>query len=104
MSNHIVRNSIGSLAQVVSQAPHLYDALGRLSSLRRRHRAARVAKHAAWLGAGLVLGAGLATLLSPRTGKQVRRQISDQAKQARDYITSKASSAKNNGIAHVELS
>lgn len=104
MSNHIVRNSIGTLAQIVSQAPHLYDALGQITSLRRRQRTARIARHAAWLGAGLALGAGLTTLLSPRTGAQVRSQISDQAKQVRNYITSKSSSAKGNGAAHAELS
>lgn len=93
MNNHIVRNSIGSLAQIASQAPHLYEMLGQVSSLRRRQRTARIAQHAAWLGAGLVLGAGITTLLSPKTGAQVRRQLSDQAKRVRGYIATKSDGA-----------
>lgn len=99
MSNQIVRNSIGSLAELAAQAPHLYKMLSHVGRQRRRQRTARIAQHAAWLGAGLVLGAGLTTLLSPTTGAQVRRRLADQAKRVRGYIA-----PTSNGAAHAEHS
>lgn len=99
MSNQIVRNSIGSLADLANQAPHIYKMLSHVGGLRRRQRTARIAQHAAWLGAGLVLGAGLTTLFSPTTGAQVRRRLSDQAKRVRGYIAPAI-----NGAVHAEHS
>ena len=99
MSNQIVRNSLGSLAEFANQVPNIYKMLNQVGSLRRRQRTARIARHAAWLGAGLVLGAGLATLLSPTTGAQVRRRLSDQAKRVRGYVAPAI-----NGAAHAEHS
>ncbi len=99
MSNQIVRNSIGSLTELANQAPHIYKMLSHVSGQRRRQRTARIAQHAAWLGAGLVLGAGLTTLLSPTTGAQVRRRLSDQAKRVRGYIAPAI-----NGAVHAEHS
>ena len=99
MSNQIVRNSIGSLTELANQAPQIYKMLSHVGGLRRRQRTARIAQHAAWLGAGLVLGAGLTTLLSPTTGAQVRRRLSDQAKRVRRYIAPAI-----NGAVHAEHS
>jgi hypothetical protein len=92
MSNHNVRNSIGSLAELARQAPHISEMLSVVVGQRRRRRTV-------WLAAGLVLGAGLTTLLSPTTGAQVRRRIVDQAQRVRRYVA-----PKSNGAAHVELS
>ena len=86
MSNQIVRSSIGSLSELVDQAPQIYKMLSRVGGLRRRQRTARIAHSAAWLGAGMVLGAGLATLFGPATGADVRRRLSGQAKRLRDQI------------------
>ena len=99
MSNQIVRNSIGSLAELATQAPQIYKMLSHVSGQRRRQRTVRIAQHAAWLGAGLVLGAGLTTLFSPTTGAEVRRRLSDQAKRVRGYIAPAI-----NGAAHAEHS
>jgi hypothetical protein len=99
MSNHNVRNSIGSLAELARQAPQISEMLSVVVGQRRRRRTVRIATNAAWLGAGLAAGAGLMMLLSPSTGAQVRRRIVDQAQRVRRYVA-----PKSNGAAHVELS
>ena len=94
MSNHNVRNSIRSLAGFAAQSPHLYKMVNQLGEQRRRKRAGDAARQAGLLGAGLVLGAGLTTLLTPITGAEVRRRVSDQFTRVRDYIA-----PKSNGVA-----
>jgi galactokinase/mevalonate kinase-like predicted kinase len=94
MSKHVVRNSIGSLAAIATQAPHLYKMLSEVGAQRRRQRVARVARDAGWLGAGLVVGAGLVAILTPKTGQQIRRRLSDEAQRVREYIKPKL-----NGVA-----
>ena len=86
MSNHTLRNSIRSLADLAAQAPSLYKVVGHLGEQRRRQRAGRVARQAGLLGAGLVLGAGLTTLFTPATGAQVRRRLFEKAMRVRHYI------------------
>lgn len=93
MSNPIVRNSIRSLADFASQAPHLYTMVNRLGEQRRRQRAGDAARQAGFLAAGLVLGAGLTTLLTPRTGAEVRRRVSDQFTRVREYIAPRKNGA-----------
>lgn len=93
MSNHIVRNSLGSLAELANHTPNIYKVLSQVAGQRRRQRTARILQNGAWLGAGLVVGAGLATLLAPKTGEQVRRQIADQAERVRRYVAPRAQAA-----------
>jgi len=93
MARHTVRNSIRSFADLAAQTPHLYRMVTHLGEERRRQRHARAARQAGMLGAGLVLGAGLTGLLTPNTGAQLRRRISDQAKSLRDYVVPRSDGA-----------
>jgi hypothetical protein len=93
MNNDPVRNRIVSLADLAAQAPNLDLLLSRVGALRRRRRAARVAQHAGWFGAGIALGTGLATLLTPSTGPEMRRRLSARAQRVRDYVAPKSNGA-----------
>ena len=97
MNDHRIRNRIVSLADLAVQAPQLVQLLGRVSGQRRKQRAARVARHAGWFGAGVALGTGLTTLLTPNTGQEMRKRLSSRAQQVRDYVA-----PKSNGAAHKE--
>lgn len=101
MSNHVVRNSLASIAELANHAPDLYKMLSQVAGQRRRQRTARLLQNGAWLGAGLVVGAGLATLLSPTTGAQVRHQLATRAERVRRYIAPRAPAAireASNGV------
>ena len=98
MSNQILRNTIGSLAELANQAPHLYEVLGQVGSIRRRQRASRAAHAAGWLGAGLVVGAGAAMLLSPKSGPWMRSRLSAEAQRLRDYVAPRKNGAAGGGI------
>jgi hypothetical protein len=93
MNHHLVRDRIGSLADLAAQAPQLRQLMGRIGAQSRRRRAARVAQRAGWLGAGLALGAGLTTLLTPRTGAEMRRRLSARARRVREYVAPKHAGA-----------
>jgi hypothetical protein len=97
MNNHRVRNGIISLAEVAAQAPQLYQLLNRIGLQRRRQRAARVAQRVGWFGAGVAVGTGLAALLTPESGPEIRRRLSSQARRVREYVA-----PKGNGAAPVE--
>jgi hypothetical protein len=99
MSKHGVRNSIESLAEIANQAPHLYKLMSDVGAQRRQRRVARIARDAGWLGAGLVAGAGIVALLTPKTGPEVRRDISDQASRVREYIKPRVNGSANRSIA-----
>lgn len=94
MANHTVRKSIRTLTDLANQAPHLYKMVNHIGEeRRRRRRASSTARHAGLVGAGLMLGAGLAALFTPVTGAQTRRRISDQAMRFRDYVAPKSNGA-----------
>jgi hypothetical protein len=85
MNDHF-RNRFGSLAGLAAQAPHVYELLHRVGLQRRRRRAANVARSAGWFGAGVAVGAGVASLLSHGGGQQLRERLSRQARRVRDYV------------------
>lgn len=87
MNRSLVRNSIDSLADLAAQAPNLYRMVNSVGDYRRRQRTSRLAREAGWLGAGLVLGAGLTTLFAPKTGAEVRKSLSAQADRVRKSIS-----------------
>lgn len=93
MNQHPVRNRIGSLAELAAQTPQLHQLMSLIGAQRRRRRASHLAQRASWLGAGLALGAGLTTLLTPRTGAEMRHQLSARARRLRDYVAPKANGA-----------
>lgn len=103
MSNQILRNTIGSLAELASQAPHLYEMVSQVGSLRRRQRVNRAVRAAGWLGAGLVVGAGAAMLLSPKSGPWMRQRLSAEALRLRDSVAPRKNGAAD-GAMERELS
>jgi hypothetical protein len=82
---------------LAAYAPSMYELWGRFGRQRRRHRAARVAQSAAWFGAGIAVGSGLATMLTPNS--EMRRRLTTSARRMREYL------APGNGSAaeHEEL-
>ena len=80
------RNTMMSIADLATRAPSAYDLLNRIGLERRRSRARRAASCAGWLGVGMAVGSGLAMLLTPRSGPEVRERLGEQAKRARDYV------------------
>jgi hypothetical protein len=97
MNQHPVLDRIGSLADLAAQAPRLHQLISRSGAQRRRRREAHVARRAGWLGVGLALGAGLTTLLTPRTGAEMRQQLSARARRVRDYVAPKGNGAADQG-------
>ena len=75
-----------TISNLASYAPSAYEMLYRLGLERRRSRAMRAATCAGWLGLGMAMGSGLAMLLTPRTGQDMRERLGEQAKRARDYV------------------
>lgn len=80
------RDWIGSLTSLAAQAPDFYKLANAVGQYRRRRRAERIIHRAGWIGAGALVGVGLAALLTPKTGPEIRRKISDQAGRVRDYV------------------
>ena len=98
MNDHRVRNRISSLADLAAaQGPQLYQLLNRIGGMRRRRRAARIAQGAGWFGAGIAVGTGLAALLTPESGPEMRRRLSSRARRMREYVASRA--PRGNGAA-----
>jgi len=94
MNDHHVRNRIVSLADLAAQAPQLYQLLSRIGLQRRRRRqVVRVAQRAGWFSAGVVVGTGLATLLTPSSGRETRQRLSAQARRVREYVAPKGNGA-----------
>jgi hypothetical protein len=73
-------------ADLANRAPSPYELLQRIGLERRRSRTRRVAARAGWIGVGMAFGSGLAMLFTPRSGREVREQLGERAKRARDYV------------------
>ena len=86
MNDHRIRNRFVTLADLAAQAPQMYQLLNRVGLQRRRTRAVRAAQSAGWFGAGVALGTGIATLLTPNSGPEMRRRLSKRAQRVRDYV------------------
>lgn len=95
MNEHHVRNRIVSLAELAAtQAPQLYALLGGIGRQRRQRRqAVRVAQSAGWFGAGVVVGTGLAALLTPNSGPEMRQRLFSRAQRVRDYVAPRGNGA-----------
>ncbi len=81
------RNAIMTLTNLAAHAPHWYDLIQHVGLQRRRSRAERAAMRVGWFGFGVLAGGGLALLLTPRTGPELREQLGEQARRARDYVS-----------------
>jgi hypothetical protein len=74
-----------TIANLASHAPKAYALLHRVGLERSRSRAIRVASCAGWIGVGIALGSGL-TLLLTRSGPEMREQLGERARRARDHV------------------
>ena len=99
MNNHRIRNRLGTLTDLAAQAPQMYQLLSRVRLDRRRTRAARLAQSAGWFGAGVAVGTGIATLLTPNSGPEMRRRLSKRAQRVRDYVAPKHNGGAEQGTA-----
>jgi len=90
MYNH-ERNLMHALANASTRLPAAYELFRWIGMQRRRSRAARTARYAALLGTGALLGGGVAALVTPRSGAQLRSLLGSKARRARDYVTHEAS-------------
>jgi hypothetical protein len=79
-----------TLANLAAHAPAWYDLLNQVGLQRRQTLAYRAAARAGWIGLGVLAGGGLAILLTPRSGPEMRERLGQQAQRARDYVTPNA--------------
>jgi len=86
MNERSMRRPTASLADLAAQAPGVVRLLGEVGRLRRRRRVARAAQGVGWFGAGLAVGSGLAALLAPISGRELRRRLASRARRAREYL------------------
>ena len=77
---------IMTIASFASLAPQAYGLLHRIRPNRRRSRAHRVGSRAGWIGVGMAVGSGLALLLAPRSGPEMRERLGEKGKRAQDYL------------------
>ncbi len=70
--------SASALSQAV-QDLRLDDALGMIGLARRRSWAARVLPSAGLIAASALVGAGIALLLTPKSGPELRQRLSERA-------------------------
>lgn len=80
---------IGKLAGSMPAAEDIIRALG-LQHLGRRNSGSDIVPSVALFGAGLLVGAGLALLLAPTSGRELREEIVDRAGELRDRVAAAA--------------
>lgn len=88
MNQGVGKRALNSLAMIAATAPQTYDVLRWVGLERRRTRMARAAAGFGWFGVGMAVGSGLALLLTPHDGPEMRRRLSDQVRRARDASSS----------------
>lgn len=89
-----------SLASLGAQAPAVYELVRQIGLRRRRSRAVRAAERAGWFGAGAALGGGLALLLAPRNGRELRRRLASHKRRARGSVPRDPVHPGNSGVHH----
>jgi len=80
---------IGKLAGQLPAAEDIVRALGLQQYYRSRGNNEMVPSLALF-GAGLLVGAGLALLLAPTTGRELREEITERATELRDRVVAAA--------------
>jgi hypothetical protein len=80
---------IGKLAGNMPAAEDIVRALG-LQQYYRSRGSNEMVPSLALFGAGLLVGAGLALLLAPTTGRELREEITERASELRDRVAAAA--------------
>jgi hypothetical protein len=78
------------ISKLAGSMPAAEDIIRALGLYQRRHAGSELAPSLALFGAGLLVGAGLALLLAPTTGRELREEITDRASELRDRVSSAA--------------
>lgn len=86
---------LSKLAGSVPAAEDIIRALGLQQT--RRHNGGDIVPSLALFGAGLLVGAGLALLLAPTTGRELREEITERAGELRDRVSAAASGELEDG-------
>jgi hypothetical protein len=81
------------LPEISRHLPSSTDDLIRLVGLQRQSRSADLFSGVALFGAGLLVGAGLALLLAPTSGKELRDEIGERATELKDRVGAAADQA-----------
>ncbi|MEZ4334780.1 MAG: YtxH domain-containing protein [Myxococcota bacterium] len=89
--NHTLSTGLSNLATLL---PATNELLHRVGLQRRRSRARRTARAAGLFGAGALVGTGIAMLLTPKSGRQVRREIGERARSVKEYVRPEDSSRR----------
>jgi len=76
---------MSKLAGNLPAADDIIRALG-LQGLQRRNSGTDMVPSLALFGAGLLVGAGLALLLAPTSGRELREEITERASELRDRV------------------
>jgi len=76
------------LARNLQNLPTTEDIIRALGLETRRSHASDIVPSVALFGAGLLVGAGLALLFAPTTGRELREEISERAAELRDRASS----------------
>jgi hypothetical protein len=92
MNDHRILNRFASLADLAAQVAQRDQLLDRIGLQRRRTRTVRLAQSAGWFGAGVAVGTGIAALLTPNSGPELRRRLSSRAQRVRNYVAPKENS------------
>jgi hypothetical protein len=87
MTHYDERNIMQTLVRAGTRLPAAYELLRWVGIQRRRSRMARTARYAGLIATGALIGGGIAALVTPQSGAQMRRLLGSQAKRAREYVT-----------------
>lgn len=85
------------ISKLAGSMPATDDIIRALGLQQRRHVSSDLAPSLALFGAGLLVGAGLALLLAPTTGRELREEITDRANELRDKVSTAASNELERG-------
>ena len=86
-------------SKLAGSMPAAEDIIRALGLQQRRHTTTDLAPSLALFGAGLLVGAGLALLLAPTTGRELREEITDRASELRDRVsTAAANEIERSGV------
>lgn len=74
------------MSKLAGSLPAAEDIIRALGLPPRRGAGAEMAPSLALFGAGLLVGAGLALLLAPTSGRELREEISERANELRERV------------------
>lgn len=92
--------TIANLARLAGGAQLLH----RIGLEPRRSRAIRTASCAGWIGVGMAVGSGLALLLTPRSGPEMRERLGERVTRSGDSAATNGSDPADRASAAQESS